>query len=166
MWKNEKFSLTNKIFRQINSLVTYSVKQLFSRNFWQKCVRKNFRNFHTLWWDTAWKSTVLETQNGNHEIFLPRFFCKNSVKVTVLLVNYILNWFDEKKFAWQGSEFVFFPHCEDANTLKNFRETNYFERTLIWQKNVNLSVKTEIVFLTTFLCEREILSFFHILLRS
>ena len=37
-----------KIFRQINSLVTYLVKPLFSRNFCQKCVRENFRNFHTV----------------------------------------------------------------------------------------------------------------------
>ena len=35
-----------KIFRQINYLVTYLVKPLISRNFCQKCVRKNSRNFH------------------------------------------------------------------------------------------------------------------------
>ena len=34
--KNEKFILTEKIFRQINSLVIYLVKPLFSRKFWQK----------------------------------------------------------------------------------------------------------------------------------
>ena len=50
VWKNEKFSLTKKIFRQINSLVlvTYLVKPLLSRNFCQKCMRVNFRNFHTV----------------------------------------------------------------------------------------------------------------------
>ena len=48
MWKNEKFFLTKKIFRQINSLVTYLVKLLLSRNFYQNCVRENFRNFHTV----------------------------------------------------------------------------------------------------------------------
>ena len=37
-----------KIFRQINSLVTYLVKPLLSRNFCQKCVRENSRNFHTV----------------------------------------------------------------------------------------------------------------------
>ena len=36
-----------KKFRQINSLVTL-VKPLLSRNFCQKCVRENFRNFHTV----------------------------------------------------------------------------------------------------------------------
>ena len=48
MWKNEKFYLTKKIFRQINSLVTYLVKPLLSRNFCQKCVRENVRNFLTV----------------------------------------------------------------------------------------------------------------------
>ena len=40
IWKNEKFSLAKKIFRQINYLLTYFVKPLLSRNFCQKCVRK------------------------------------------------------------------------------------------------------------------------------
>ena len=48
LWKNEKFSLTGKINRQINSLVFWSIKTLFSRNFCQKSVRLNFRNFHTV----------------------------------------------------------------------------------------------------------------------
>ena len=48
VWKNEKFSLTKKLFREINSLVTYSVKALLSQNFWQKMERDNFRNFHTV----------------------------------------------------------------------------------------------------------------------
>ena len=46
--KIQKFTLTEKIFRQINSLVTYLVKPLLSRNFCQKCVRENSRNFHTV----------------------------------------------------------------------------------------------------------------------
>ena len=40
--------LTKEIFRQINSLVIYLVKPLLSRNFCQKCVRENSRNFHTV----------------------------------------------------------------------------------------------------------------------
>ena len=40
-------SLTEKIFREINSLVTYLVKMLISRNFCQKSIREIFRNFHT-----------------------------------------------------------------------------------------------------------------------
>ena len=61
LWKNEKITLTKIIFRQINSLVIYSVNVLLSRNFCQKHMRLNFRNFHTvqcghilrfwnLWW--------------------------------------------------------------------------------------------------------------------
>ena len=53
VWKNEKFSLTKKILRQINSLVTYLVKPILSRNFCQKCVRENSRNFHTVL--TVWQ---------------------------------------------------------------------------------------------------------------
>ena len=49
MWKNEKFSLTIEIFRQINSsLVIHLIKQSISRNFCQKCMRENFRNFHSV----------------------------------------------------------------------------------------------------------------------
>ena len=49
VWKNKKFSLlAEKIFRQINSLVTYLVKPLFSRNFCQICVRENSHNFHSV----------------------------------------------------------------------------------------------------------------------
>ena len=48
VWKNEKFTLTKIIFRQINSLVIYLVNALVSRNFCQKSVRVNFRNFHSV----------------------------------------------------------------------------------------------------------------------
>ena len=48
VWKNKKFSLNEKIFREISYLVTSLVKPLFSRNFCQKSVRENFRNFHTV----------------------------------------------------------------------------------------------------------------------
>ena len=51
VWKNEKFSLTEKIFRENNSLATSLVKTLLSRIFFQKSVRDNFRNFH----NTVWK---------------------------------------------------------------------------------------------------------------
>ena len=47
IWKNEK-TLNGKIIRQINSLVIYLVKPLLSRNFCQKMVRVNFRNFHSV----------------------------------------------------------------------------------------------------------------------
>ena len=37
-----------KKFHEINSSVTYLVKPLLSRNFCQKCVRENSRNFYTV----------------------------------------------------------------------------------------------------------------------
>ena len=43
--ENEKFSLTEKKFRQIIHIVIYLVKPLHSRNFCKKSVRKNFCNF-------------------------------------------------------------------------------------------------------------------------
>ena len=48
VWKNAKFTLTENLFRQINSLVLSLVKALFSRNFCQKCMRESSRNFHTV----------------------------------------------------------------------------------------------------------------------
>ena len=45
--KNDKLSLTEKIFREINSLVTSLVKPLVSRNFCQK-VRERISRFSTL----------------------------------------------------------------------------------------------------------------------
>ena len=74
LWKNQNFTLTEKIFRQINYLVISLVNALVSRNFCQKCVRENFRNFHTV--EIA-------------EIF-SHFFHKNFVKAIVLL-NKLLN---------------------------------------------------------------------------
>ena len=49
VWKNTKLSLTKKIFREINSLVTSSkVKPLLSRNLCQKCVREFSFHTHTV----------------------------------------------------------------------------------------------------------------------
>ena len=95
VWKNKKFSRTKKIFRQINSLVTYLVNQLLSRNFCQKWARENFRNFHNV------VVEITETQCGkmknllspkkirqtNSLVFslvktlLSRNFCQRSVTV-------------------------------------------------------------------------------------
>ena len=51
-------SLSTNIFREINYSVTSVVKTLLSRNFCQKSVRENFRDFHTV-------------LCGNFRIFLP-----------------------------------------------------------------------------------------------
>ena len=77
VWKHEKFTLTENIFREIISLVTTSsVKMLLSRTFCQKCVRVNFCNFHTvlstniLWFIVT---DYLETADSNETIFLATF---------------------------------------------------------------------------------------------
>ena len=54
VWKLRKFSLTEIFFREINSLVIYILKTLLSRNFCQKSVRVNFRNFHTVGTRAKW----------------------------------------------------------------------------------------------------------------
>ena len=62
----------SKIFCQIISLLISLVKTSLSRNFCQKCVRVNFRNYHTVH-----TFTVKEFA----EIYiLSRVFTKNSVK--------------------------------------------------------------------------------------
>ena len=48
VWKNEKFSLTEKKIRQITYLVISLVKPMLSRNFCKRSARENFCNFHTV----------------------------------------------------------------------------------------------------------------------
>ena len=64
VWINEKFTLILKRFRQIIYLVISLVKPLFSRNFFQKSMRVNFRNFHTVLCfvntiENSWKYSLL-----------------------------------------------------------------------------------------------------------
>ena len=65
VWKNEKFTVTLEKFHQINSLVLSLVKTLLSRNFCQRSLTLNFRKFHT----------VLVKP------LLSRNFCKKTVRV-------------------------------------------------------------------------------------
>ena len=60
LWKNEKFSLTEKIFRQINFLVICLVKTLLSRNFCQEMRKKEENWMHK----NSVKSTFSLTQCG------------------------------------------------------------------------------------------------------
>ena len=48
LWKLWKFTLTEKIFRQITYSIISSVQMLLSRTFCQERVKVNFRNFHTV----------------------------------------------------------------------------------------------------------------------
>ena len=48
LWKLRKFTLTEKIFRQITYLLISLVKLLLSRNFCQKYAGVNSRSFHTV----------------------------------------------------------------------------------------------------------------------
>ena len=48
VWKNEKFTLTQKLIRQINSFGKYVRTNVAFMIFFQKSVRVNFLNFHTV----------------------------------------------------------------------------------------------------------------------
>ena len=73
VWKNEKFSLTEKRFRETSYLVIPLVKTLLSRNFCQKRVRADFCNFHIM------NCKCVEIA----EILSRTFFRKNFVKAMV-----------------------------------------------------------------------------------
>ena len=63
-----------------DSLVTSLIRTFFSRNFCQKCLRINFRNFYTVLRSTMWKNEKsTATQNFSREInFRVKFFSKKS----------------------------------------------------------------------------------------
>ena len=77
VWKNEKFSLTKKIFRQINSLVISLVKTLLSRNFCQKCMRLNRSNFQTVRRFHDLFVISLSKRNISSNQLFSNFFSKN-----------------------------------------------------------------------------------------
>ena len=79
LWKNEKFTLTQKIFRQINYSVILLVKPLFSRNVCQKSVTVKFRFFHI----------VAHTLQSLYHVFLKKFRENNffSNEFTIKLIS-------------------------------------------------------------------------------
>ena len=106
--------LTLKIFRQINSLVTYLVKPLLSRNFCQNRVRVNFRNFHIV--------TQLH------------FYGKNFVKAVVILKKLLKSWFDGKWFWWEkSSSHTVLKNCKNLS-LAHFFDKNFVNVTFLLQK--------------------------------
>ena len=113
----KKFSLTKEIFREINYQVTYYVNQLLSRNFCLKCVKENL------------------PQCQNYGNLLPPFCRKNSVKATFSL-DFTLNWFDEKYFAWQWISRFSTMCLRNFHTVKNVR-------TLLNFCDINLEVEME-----------------------
>ena len=68
-------SVGKKISHQKNNssnhlLVTYLVKPLLSRNFYQKCVRENSRNFHTV---TLWCNANIQCLKSRRANFCKAF---------------------------------------------------------------------------------------------
>ena len=104
--KNEKFNLTEKKFRQIK-LVISLVKPLLSRNFCQKCVRVNFRNFYILE-----KSRFFPRQIN---VFLPIFCFVNK-----LLLEKVILPIYSKYVAVMTIE----THLVNFNSMKSFAAQN------------------------------------------
>ena len=88
VWKNEKFTLTEKKFREINSLVICLVKPLISRIFSHKCVRVNFPLCGNYW------NSLLCRQIFFHQIklelsslvktLISRNFCGSKVSIHIV----------------------------------------------------------------------------------
>ena len=110
--KEEKFTLTQKIFRQINSLVISLVKTLLSRNFCQKCVRENFRNFHSV--------SAQCSQN----------FQNRNLRVKNYFSNFGILTFWPSSWVHGQLEIYSFEHMNHFNHGKNLDQS--------WQKTQNL----------------------------
>ena len=65
VWKNEKFSLTKKLFHQIKSFINLLTYEFSKDRYFHEILAKNA-------WYTVWKFAN----------FSPTMFCKNSVKST------------------------------------------------------------------------------------
>ena len=113
----EKWFIIN-IFHKLSDKrwFIHSIEKLHFPNNVQQKIYKNgltenlsmgviWRNFH---------SVVC----GNYGILLPRFCCKNFVKLIILLKNFTLKCFDEKKIAWQWIHFFFHIILWCANCAK------------------------------------------------
>ena len=115
VWKNEKFGLTEKIFRQINSLVICLVKPLLSRNFFRKSVRLKFHNFHTVLWSHC----------GNYGFYTATILSRKFRQINFLVFTKELHsifQFDEKR-KLRGNEFHGFPRCS-VNSCFNRNSVN------------------------------------------
>ena len=87
VWKNEKFGLTEKIFRQIDSLVISLVKALLSRNFCDKIVAMKFRNFRNTLWKNKKKLNNSHRKNISSKQRSSNFFSSKYVGFTKFLQN-------------------------------------------------------------------------------
>ena len=129
VWKNKKFSRTKKIFRQINSLVTYLVNQLLSRNFCQKWARENFRNFHNV------VVEITETQCGKMKNLLSPKKIRQTNSLVFSLVKTLLS----RNFC-QRENFSFFCLTKD---LCNFLTGQKFVK-LTYFVNSSCAILTEV----------------------
>ena len=118
VWKNEKFSLTEKKFRQINYLVISLVKPLLSRNFCQKSVRENFY-------------TVQLTEYWKDEKF-------SLIEKILREINSLVA---SKKMVWRkiehGSDLAKFPYCVAAmqcGKMRNFLSPKFLSWNQLFSK--------------------------------
>ena len=82
VWKNEKNSLTKRIFRQINSVVVSQLKTLLSQNLCEKCERLSRSNFLTVCVPHSIKITKFYfhgffTNFPSNQRFTKELYCKS-----------------------------------------------------------------------------------------
>ena len=119
-----------------------------------KLISHKIRDFPEILFFKAICNKVLHSaQCGKYGDPLSCIFCKNIVKLTVLLNKLLKSWFDEKSYWWDEKEFLVFPHCGSAHSVikwkiysqqKNissnqlfgnfFSNKRYFHEILSWVK--------------------------------
>ena len=81
------------------------------------------------------KIVIFLPQRGNCRILLPRFFRKNSVKLTFTKKKFFLNWFDEKWIAWQQISRFSTLWCGNyGNSLSRIFGKNFVKITVLLNK--------------------------------
>ena len=113
-----------KKIRQINYLVISLVKPILSRTFFQKCVKVNFRNFHTREILSHWK----KIRQINYLVIslvkplLSRNFCEKSVR---------------ENFCNFHTDTIF-PQCGNyRNSLSHFFRKNFVKAMILFKKLLN-----------------------------
>ena len=122
-----------KIFRQINSLLTCLVKPLLSRNFCQKCVRENSRNFHTVWHSVEKQEIISRQKNISSNQLFSNFhgsFAKNAWEgIPVISTLCVAQW----RFDSVGKNLKFTLTLKivvktiNANLTRNLTQNEYFQ---------------------------------------
>ena len=153
MWKNEKFTLTKKIFRQINYFAISLVNALLSRNFCQKSVRVNFCNFHTVYLQpsfilkklTFWRFVRTSVKLNSILNWIVINFTKILWRFSILCENYV-------KWTWRYLNPIEIPKNDFTNFFSGCSET--------YSRKIHVHVEMQFVWFSWFHDSRFILIIF------